>query len=279
MILGVALLLQQGVTLPPPPRGFSATQADMVVDEARVLSSDAVERMNRLIFAVKSQSGGEIVVVTLPDVSGREAGDVALQIGRDWKVGEGTAIGSASRNAGLVILLVPKESASDGRGQISIMTGRGTEGFITDGTAGDIRREATPYFQRQDYSSGIELITQRVAQRYAANFGFSLDSAVLNPRFEQRFSGSTREISPVTLLIVLIILMFVFSAMAQAARRGGGRGCLTAMVVDSMTTPRRRHGGWGGGGFGGGSWGGGGGGFGGFGGGGGFSGGGSSGSW
>lgn len=252
----------------------------MVVDQAGVLSADAITRMNRMIFAVKSQSGGEIVVVTLRDIGGREAGDVALQLGREWKVGEGTQIGNQSRNAGLVVLLIPRESASDGRGQISITTGQGTEGFITDGTAGDIRREATEYFRQQDYSAGVELITQRVAQRYAGNFGFSLDSALLNPRFERSFAGSGRsgEISPVTLLIILIILMFVFSAMARAGRSGGGRGCLNALIVDAMLSPRRRggyHGGWGGGGFGGG----GGGGFGGFGGGGGFSGGGSSGSW
>lgn len=279
-ILGVALQLQ-GVTLPPPPRGFSPTQADMVVDEARVLDPSAVERMNRMIFAVKSMSGGEIVVVTLPDIGGREAGDVALALGREWKVGEGTAIGSQSRNAGLVVLLVPRETATDGRGQISISTGQGTEGFITDGIAGDIRREATPYFRQQDYSAGIELITQRVAQRYASAFGFALDSAVVNPRFEQRFAGREVGISPVTLLIIFIILLFLLSAIAQSIRRSGGRGCLAALVADAMT-PRRRGGvyvNWGGGGFGGGSWGGGGGGFGGFGGGGGFSGGGSSGSW
>src|SRR3712207_8435512 len=52
---------------------------------------------------------------SLPDIGQREAGDVALRIGREWGVGAGTAIGQRSRNAGVVILLVPRETSSDGR--------------------------------------------------------------------------------------------------------------------------------------------------------------------
>ena len=270
----------QDVVLPPPPRGFSPTQADMVVDAASALSADAVARINRIIFDVKAKSGGEIVVVTLPDIAGRDVGDVALRIGREWKVGVDTKIGDRSRNAGVVILVVPKETSSDGRGYISIQTGQGAEGFITDATAGDIRREAIPYLQQRDYSGALELISVRVAQRYEREFGFQLDTALV-PQPVQEFGGRGDSISPLALLVVLVVLMIIFSAMARASRGGRG-GCLQALLVaDAISNSRGRRSHWGGGGFGGGSWGGGGGGggFGGFGGGGGFSGGGSSGSW
>ena len=248
----------------------------MVVDDAHVLSADAVARINRLIFAVKAASGGEIVVVTMPDIGGRESGDIALAIGREWKVGSGDAIGQATRNAGVVVLIIPKETASDGRGQISIQTGQGAEGFITDAMAGDMRREAVPYLRQQDYSSALELVTQRVGQRYAASFGFSLDSAVVDPRFVGS-QGADVQLSPIVLLALVIFLLLFFIAMANA--RGRRRGCLYALLANNVSSGRRGNSSWGGGGFGGGSWGGGGGGFGGFGGGGGFSGGGSSGSW
>ncbi|HEX4935955.1 MAG TPA: TPM domain-containing protein [Gemmatimonadaceae bacterium] len=271
----------QDVVLPPPPRGFSPTQADMVVDAANALSPDAVARINRIIFDVKAKSGGEIVVVTLPDIAGRDVGDVALRIGREWKVGVDAKIGDRARNAGVVILVVPKETSTDGRGYISIQTGQGAEGFITDATAGDIRREAIPFLQQRDYSQALELMALRVAQRYEREFGFQLDTALV-PASVQQFGGEGDAISPLALLVVFVVLMMVFSAMA---RTSGGRrnGCLQALIIaDTLSSARghrRSH--WGGGGFGGGSWGGGGGGggFGGFGGGGGFSGGGSSGSW
>jgi uncharacterized protein len=212
----------------------------------------------------------------------RDVGDVALRIGREWKVGAAANIGDRSRNAGVVILVVPKETSSDGRGHISLQTGQGAEGFITDATTGDIRREAIPYFQQQDYSTALELITLRVAQRYEKEFGFALDTSVVPREMARPIGGSSRGISPQALFIAFIVIFFVLSALARASGGRGNNGCLTALfIADSLSNSRRRGGGWGGGGFGGGSWGGGGGGggFGGFGGGGGFSGGGSSGSW
>ncbi len=250
----------------------------MVVDAANVLNPDQVDRINRLIFAVKARSGGEIVVVTMPDIRGVESADVALRIGREWKVGEAAAVGDRTRNLGVVVLVVPKETASDGRGQISILTGQGAEGFITDGTTGDIRREAIPYFQQRDYGSALELVATRLSQRFATEFGFSLDSALIDSRFAARSrpQGSGGGIPPQALLVLFIIVFLLLSASANRTTR---RGCLYALTAEAMT-PRRRGGSWGGGGWGGGGFGGGGGGgFGGFGGGGGFSGGGSSGSW
>ncbi len=252
----------------------------MVVDGARVLSPEAVARINRLIFDVKAKSGGEIVIVTMPDIGGRDVGDIALRIGREWKVGANAAIGDRARNAGVVVLVVPKETSSDGRGHISIQTGQGVEGFITDGTAGDIRREAIQYFQRQDYSGALEMVTQRLAQRYGQEFNFSVDSGLVDARYLPAAvpQPMARGIPPQLLLLGFLFLLFLFSSMGRRSRGGGGRGCLYLLLADSMMHGRRHRGSWGGGGFGGGSWGGGGG-FGGFGGGGGFSGGGSSGSW
>ena len=270
--------LQQDVQLPPPPRGFGPSQADMVVDAAGALSSETVARINRIIFDVKAKSGGEIVVVTLRDIGDRDVGDVALRIGREWKVGANADIGQGSRNAGVIILVVPKETSADGRGKISIQTGQGAEGFITDATAGDIRREAVPYLQQQDYSSALELIATRVAQRFEREFGFTLDNALVAAEQQQEVGGRRRGVPPQALLVVFMVLLFVFSSMANASKRGRGKGsgCLNALLIATAVSGGRGGGGFGGGGFGGG---GGGGGFGGFGGGGGFSGGGSSGDW
>ena len=269
--------LQQDVQLPPPPRGFGPSQADMVVDAAGALSSETVARINRIIFDVKAKSGGEIVVVTLRDIGDRDVGDVALRIGREWKVGANADIGQGSRNAGVIILVVPKETSADGRGKISIQTGQGAEGFITDATAGDIRREAVPYLQQQDYSSALELIATRVAQLFEREFGFTLDNALVAAE-QQEVGGRRRGVPPQALLVVFMVLLFVFSSMANASKRGRGKGsgCLNALLIATAVSGGRGGGGFGGGGFGGG---GGGGGFGGFGGGGGFSGGGSSGDW
>lgn len=249
-------LPSQGVQV-PAPRGFVSDFAEVIgpADEARI---------ERLADRVRAASRGEIAVVTLADIAGRDVGDVALGIGREWGVGAKAPVGDRARNAGVVVLLVPRETSSDGRGYISIQVGQGAEGFITDGMAGDMRREATPLLQSGAYGPALALISARLAERYAAEFGFDLDSTLVPPRRAPATDG----IPPVWILLSFIALVVVLNAVGKN-RRGGG------LVLPIPIPMGRRRGGWGGG-FGGGGFGGG---FGGFGGGGGFSGGGSSGSF
>ncbi len=277
-LLGAALLFQPQIALPPAPRGYAPNAADVVVDAAGVLRPETIERINRLAFDIKQKSGGEMAVVTLRDLGGRAPEEVALAIGRAWGIGAEGNIGDRARNAGVVVLVVPKETSSDGRGHIRIETGRGAEGFITDGRVGEMRDEAIPTLRAGDYSSALELIATRVAERFAAEFGFTLDSA-LAPPVRPRSSSRGPASFPWAGLVMLILFLVVMGIYAR--RHSGGLA-----VPPPMYRRRRRSSDWGsGGGFGGfgGGWSGGGGGdgggFGGFGGGGGFSGGGAGGSW
>ena len=264
LLLLAALILPQGLMpsslaaqqpqLPAAPTGF-------VSDFAGVIPADQAAAMTRLIEIVQAGSQGEIAIVTLPDIAGRDAGNIALELGRAWGVGAKAGIGDRARNAGIVVLLVPRATSTDGNGHIAISVGQGAEGFIPDAVAGDIRREATPYLAAGDYGAGLALITARLAQRYSAEFGFNLDSTLV-PKRRQREQG----IPPVVFIIAFFILLSVLGGGGRGGR--GGRG---GMILPFPMG----GGGFGGGGFGGG----GGGGFGGFGGGGGFSGGGSSGSF
>lgn len=272
--LGALLLLSSvGHTQPPPlpqPVGY-------VNDFANVIDAAAESRLDDLARRVHSATRGDMVVVTLPDLGGRPVEETALRLGREWKVGADAAIGDAARNAGVIILLVPKETASDGRGRCRIETGQGAEGFITDATAGAICRSMTPLFQQQRYGDALEAIAVDVADRYAAAFGVTLDGQP-RPASSRRERGSGDEgESPLLGLVLLIVILFVL-ANARPGRRRGCVGCIPLPIPG----PGMHGGGWssgsfGGGGFGGGGFGGGG--FGGFGGGGGFSGGGGGSDW
>lgn len=269
----LALALLQGGPQVPAPRG-------LVNDFANVLSPESAARMERIAQDVRDKSRGEIAIVTLADLEGRDPQDVALRIGREWKVGSMAGVGDRARNAGVVILLVPKETSTSGRGYCRIETGQGTEGFITDATSGEICREATPAFAQRDYGAGLELVTLRVAQRYAQEFGFALDTSLQAPAMPMAPTTSRRArrsggINPIFIIILVFIVLSMFGGRRGGRRGGCGPGCLPIFIP--MGGGR---GGFGGGGFGGGGFGGGGGGgFGGFGGGGGFSGGGGGSSW
>jgi uncharacterized protein len=283
-VLHLLIAALQTVQIPPAPRGYGTSSAEIVVDAAGVLPAASVDHINRIAFDVHQKSGGEMAVVTLPDIGLRAPVDVALAIGRAWKVGSNAAVGQRSRNAGVVILLVPKETSTSGRGECFVTTGQGTEGFITDSKAASFCREAVPYFQQREYGPAMELVASRVAEQFAQEFGFTLDSSSglapgmqpdLQPSPQRRRGGG---LSPFTIFILFIVAYFILSSLGRSRRGCGGGGCIPIPII-FPTGGGYRRGGWGGGFGGGGFGGGGGGGFGGFGGGGGFSGGGGGSSW
>src|SRR6266568_2809830 len=104
----------------------------VVNDFAHVLDPASAQQMTALIEDLRSKTHAEIAVVTLADIGDREPGDVALQIGRAWKVGATGEAGDRAKNLGVVILLVPLKDHRPGTGAFFIATGRGAEGNITD---------------------------------------------------------------------------------------------------------------------------------------------------
>ncbi len=246
-VAALAVLLQLAV---PPPRGY-------VNDFAGVLDPAAVARIGAVVAEVKDKTQGEIVVVTLPDIGDRPAADVALQIGREWKVGPGALPGDRARNLGVVILLVPRKDHRPGTGRFYIATGKGAEGFLTDAAAGRIGDVVVPEMAREDYSAALVHAVDLVAGAFAREFQVTLTGG------GEEQPGEAPELPiPAGWIIAAVILLVLLS-----------RGRIFLLPVWLGGFGRRS--GWGGGGWsGGGGFGGGGGGFGGFGGGGGFSGGG-----
>ena len=271
MLLALALpaalvaQLQPGAPLPAP--------VGYVNDFAGVLRPETRARLEDLAQRVNAATRGDMVVVTIPDLGGRPVEEVSLRLGREWKIGADAAVGDAARNAGVVILVVPKETSSDGRGYCRIETGQGTEGFITDATSGSICRSVTPQFIAQDYDGAIAQLATVVAERYAAEFGVGLDGAPRTTRPQGSPRGGGGGLPFWAVLLLFIVLPMILS---RGRGRRGCVGCIPIPIGGPSFGGGFGHGGWSsGGGFGGG----GGGGFGGFGGGGGFSGGGGGSNW
>ncbi|HWN19500.1 MAG TPA: TPM domain-containing protein [Gemmatimonadales bacterium] len=239
---------------PPQPVGY-------VSDLASVIDAGSEAGIEDLIQRLRAATGAEIAVATLPSIGEQDPAEVALAIGRKWKVGAKAEVGDARRNAGIVVLLVPRQAGQPGSGHIRIEVGQGLEGIIPDAAAGRIRRQVMgPDLEREAYGPALLKGVQVLASEIARGYGVS-DSALTAYRAPESPGSGARTLSnflPIALFIVFLLL----SARGSSGRR------------------RRRNVYWGGGPWIGGGWGGGGGfgggggGFGGFGGGGGFSGGG-----
>lgn len=249
---------------------FPARPTGYVTDVARVVDAESHRAMTDKIQRLRNTTGAEIAVVTLPTIGDYAAVDVAVAIGRAWGVGAAAEVGDPRRNAGLVILLVPRREDDPRSGQIFIATGRGLEGFITDATAGRVRDLMRPDLGQGDYGPGLRTGVDVLAAIIAQGFGLTDSTLAEGRAIYQRAAGRKTGIG--VLGMVLLFLLVIVLASLGEARRGGRRyhGRRRGRRGPNIFTGGP---GWGGGfgGFGGGF---GGGGFGGFGGGGGFSGGG-----
>jgi uncharacterized protein len=231
-----------------------------VNDFASVLDPTSAAAMEDLIRRVQGATGAELAVVTLPSIGTHGAAEVALAIGRKWKVGGQAGIGDARRNAGLVLLLVPRRTGDPNSGHIRIEAGQGLEGIVTDAAAGQIRDLMRPHLAEGDYGDGMLLGVRALSSLIAKGYGVT-DSALTAYQPPVDTEQGSRTIGNLLPILLFVLFMLMISGGARGRRRKRSGVYWGGPWIG---------GGWGsGGGFGGG-----GGGFGGFGGGGGFSGGG-----
>ena len=192
--------------------------------------------MEAVIGEVREKTRGEIAVVTLADIGDRSASDVALQIGRQWGVGAKGDPGDRAKNAGVVVLLIPRKNHRPGTGDVFISVGRGAEGFLTDARAGRIRDAMLPALGAEDYGTGLALGVDLIAQAFAAEFGITLT----NPQYAmpQPVADDRRGVTiPSIWLIAIVILLLIFT-----------RGRILWLPFWIMSQGRG-GGGWSGGGF------------------------------
>ena len=245
----VPLVLQLQI---PSPVGY-------VNDFAGVLDGQSQRQMLAVIEEVRRKSGGEIVVVTLADLAGREPIDVARDIGREWGVGaRGEGPGDRTRNAGVVLLLKPGERPGDGKADLAIATGYGAEGFVTDARSGRIRDAIGELSVSQSsYAAGLVAGVWLLAQAYAEEFGFELTG---QPPVELPPEGSSGGLGALVIFAIFMVF-FIINGAARARMYGGrrsGSSLLGWILLSMLMSGGRRGGGWHGGGFGGGGFGGGG---------------------
>jgi uncharacterized protein len=237
--------------VPDQPVGY-------VNDFASVIDSQSASLMEDLIRRLRTATGAEIAVVTLPAIGDREASEVALAIGRKWKVGSKADIGDPRRNTGIVLLLVPRRQGNANSGQIRVEVGQGLEGIVTDAKAARVRDLMRPDLANENYGAGLLTGVRALSSLIARGFGVA-DTSLTSYQPQEDSGGNAPVISG--LLPFLFLILFL-----ALASRGGRRRRRSGIYWGGPWI----GGGWGGGG----GFGGGGGGFGGFGGGGGFSGGG-----
>ena len=196
LIIGITLFgCDSEVGYPKPTERFFVNDfADIIsdADEDAIFSSAA---------ALDEKTDSQVAVITVESLNGEEISDYALQIGREWGVGD------EEKDNGIVILL------SESDREIYIAVGYGLEGALPDSKTGRIiDRYGIEYFQNDDFSKGLVSVTNAVINEIYIEYGLEPDEGYTEiDKLEE--SSSEEESYGLKVLIswiVLIVIIAVF---------------------------------------------------------------------
>ena len=105
-----------------------AVSGKWIADEAAMLSESDQSRLRALLQRIHRRTDAQIVVLTVPQVTGMGSRDYATKRFRDWR------LGSAEKNDGVLLLLARQERA------IEIVTGTGLTKSLPPAVLADIIR-------------------------------------------------------------------------------------------------------------------------------------------
>ncbi|MDE1924205.1 MAG: TPM domain-containing protein, partial [Gammaproteobacteria bacterium] len=115
-----------------------------VVDDAHLLPADVATNLSQKLAAYANGSGTQLVVVTLPTLSGYPIEEYGYQLGRHW------GIGQKGKNNGALLIV------DAGEKRLRIEVGYGLEGTLTDAQSFAIIHDViTPRFKKGDFAGGI----------------------------------------------------------------------------------------------------------------------------
>ncbi|MEP6591910.1 MAG: TPM domain-containing protein [Gemmatimonadota bacterium] len=155
--------------IPPVP-----TPASFISDARHVLPDSAHAALDERIRALQAGGYGDIAVAILPDIGDFSPNEVAVAIYRNWRVGSVAAIGSARRDVGALILIVPKELSPQQKGECYIAPGTGAEGIITDAASGAICRDRIiPLLKTRDHAGALMAGINAIAARLTNDAGLA----------------------------------------------------------------------------------------------------------
>jgi uncharacterized protein len=172
--------------VPPVP-----TPSSLISDQRKVLDEATHAALDSRIRAIQSAGLGDIAVAILPSIGDYSPNQVAVEIYRTWKVGSVAAIGSAHRDVGVLILIVPKELAPSHRGECWIASGTGAEGIITDATVGAICRDSIiPHLKNRDYAGAVGAGISALSARLRGDVGLTAAGSAIQIKNPGSTSGS-----------------------------------------------------------------------------------------
>jgi uncharacterized protein len=176
-------------------------QKMLVHDFAQVLSKNQVQALERKLVQFDSKTSTQIAIVTVKDLEGMAAIEMATRLMKEWGVG-------GEKDNGIVILFKAKTASSNG--QIAITTGYGVEHLVTDALAKQVvEYDLIPYFKKGDLYGGFDNGTNVLMSLTAGEFTGT-----------DYLADRKRSASGGNYIFIVFIIIAVISRIGRARRHG-----------------------------------------------------------
>ena len=179
------------------------TERFFVNDFADVIDATDEDAIFNSAAALEKATTAQVVTVTVESLDGMEPYEYALELGREWGVGQ------EETNNGVVILL------STGDREIYIAVGYGLEGALPDSKTGRIIDVyGIEYLKNDDFSKGLTAIADAVVNEVYIEYGLEPESGyVAIDKIPENSYGEEASVGEVAgswvAMMVLIILFFL----------------------------------------------------------------------
>ncbi len=188
----------------------SPTDSFFVNDFAGIINESDLSEIQSKAEALERATTAQVVTVTVEDLGGAEASQYALELGREWGVGQEDA------DNGVVILLSEEDR------EIYIAVGYGLEGALPDSKTGRIIDVyGLEYLRQDDFSKGLVAIANAVINEVYIEYGVTppdgyvpIDSVSENADSIEGYGGKVA-VSWAAMIIILVVF-------ALLSRRRGG---------------------------------------------------------
>ena len=200
----------------------SPTEAFYVNDYANLIDSTTENYIKYTNQELYSQTGSQIVVVTVQSMEGATIEEYATELFRNFGIGDKT------KNNGVLMLLALQER------QFRIEVGYGLEGCLPDGKTGRIQDEyIIPYLSQGNWDAGIKngfcAILEVVEKEYGVNTG-RVSAQVLqkNSSLESVEDGIPRNIF---LIIIISSVLGVVANLYKRSKKVNNKKLLVVSLV------------------------------------------------
>lgn len=154
LCLLASLQAQETYTTDNIPKVHLQDKTRYVCNPAGILSAEACDEIDRMLYALEQQTGIETVVAVVPSIGQEDCFDFSHRLLNEWGVGK------KGKNNGLVILLVTDQRC------IQFYTGYGLEGDLPDAICKRIQTKyMVPYLKDGNWNGGMVAGVKAVCAR------------------------------------------------------------------------------------------------------------------